>query len=66
VRIISIGEPEPHPIPKVGGFRVSCKVEIEKDGVKSIWEPYGAGVRQVYGQPGRWDIHGGVSPPGQD
>lgn len=60
VRIISIGEPEPHPIPKVGGFRVPCKVEIEKEGVKSIWEPYGAGVRQVHGRPGCWGIHGGV------
>ncbi len=58
-RIISIGEPEPHPVPGVGGYRVPCKVEIEKDGVKSVYEPYGPGVRFVPNQPGRWGIHGG-------
>jgi len=60
VRIISIGEPNPHPSPGVGGFMVPCKLEIEKDGIKSVYEPYGPGVRQVYGQPNRWGIHGGV------
>jgi len=60
VRIISIGEPKPHPTPGVGGFMVPCKLEIEKNGVRSVYEPYGPGVRQVYGQLGRWDIHGGV------
>ena len=62
IRIVSIGPAEPHPMPKVGGFRVPCKLEIEKDGIKSIWEPYGAGVRPQRNQPGRWGIHGGVSP----
>lgn len=60
VRIISIGEPVPHPMPGVGGFQVPCKIEIERDGVKSIYEPYGPGVRPVHGQPNRWNIHGGV------
>jgi len=60
VRIISIGEPKPHPTPGVGGFMVPCKLEIEKDGVKSEYEPYGPGVRPVHGQPNRWNIHGGV------
>ncbi len=60
VRIISIGDPVPHPSPRTGGFQVPCKIEIEKDGVKSVYEPYGPGVRQVYGQPERWNIHGGV------
>jgi len=60
VRIISIDEPKPHPTPRVGGFMVPCKLEIEKDGVKSVYEPYGPGVRAVYGQPNRWNIHGGV------
>ena len=60
IRIVSIGEPVPHPIPGVGGFRVPCKLEIEEDGIKSIYEPYGPGVRRVHGQPHRWDIHGGV------
>jgi hypothetical protein len=61
VRIISVGEPKPHPSPGVGGFMVPCKLEIEKDGVKSIYEPYGPGVRPIHGQPNRWGIHGGVT-----
>jgi len=60
VGIISIGEPVPHPTPGVGGFQVPCKIEVEKDGVKSVYEPYGPGVRPVHGQPERWNIHGGV------
>jgi hypothetical protein len=60
VRIVSIGEPTPHPTPGVGGFMVPCQLEVEKDGVKSIYEPYGPGVRPVYNRPERWNIHGGV------
>jgi hypothetical protein len=60
VRIISIEEPVPHPTPGVGGFQVPCKIEVERDGVKSIYEPYGPGVRPLHGQPNRWSIHGGV------
>ncbi|OHB60764.1 MAG: hypothetical protein A2167_07090 [Planctomycetes bacterium RBG_13_46_10] len=60
VRIISIGEPVPHPDPGVGGFQVPCKIEVERDGAKSIYEPYGPGVRPVHGQPDHWNIHGGV------
>jgi len=61
VRIISIGEPQPHPSSGVGGFIVLCKLEIEKDGVRSVYEPYGPGVRPIHGQPNRWGIHGGVT-----
>jgi hypothetical protein len=60
VRIISIDEPKPHPSQGVGGFMVPCKFEIEKDRIKSVYEPYGPGVRPVRGQPNRWNIHGGV------
>ncbi len=60
LRIVSISEPIPHPYPGVGGFKVHCEIEIEKDGVKSILKPYGPGVRPVHGQPDRWNIHGGV------
>jgi hypothetical protein len=60
VRIISIGEPKPHPSPRVGGFMVPCKLEIEKDGIRSVFKPYGPGVRLVHGRPDRWSIHGGV------
>jgi hypothetical protein len=60
VQIVSIGEAVPHPITGVGGFQVPCKIEIEKNGVTSIYEPHGPGVRPVHGQPDRWGIHGGV------
>jgi len=60
IRIVSIGEPKPHPTPSVGGLMVPCQLEVEKNGVKSIYEPYGPGVRPVYNQPERWNIHGGV------
>ncbi len=60
IRIISISEPKPHPTQGVGGFMVPCKLEIEKDGVRSVYEPYGPGVRPVRSQPTRWNIHGGV------
>lgn len=62
VRIISIGEPTPHPIPGIGGLRVPCKIEIEKDGVRSVWEPYGPFVRTTHKEMTnpRWEIHGGL------
>jgi len=62
IRIISIGEPTPHPIPGIGGLRVPCKIEIEKDGVKSVWEPYGPFVRTTHKKMKnpRWEIHGGL------
>jgi hypothetical protein len=60
VRIVSISEPKPHPSPGVGGFLVPCQLEIEKNGVRSLYEPYGPGVRPVRDQLNRWDIHGGV------
>ncbi|MHC4170287.1 MAG: hypothetical protein ACYSWQ_25370 [Planctomycetota bacterium] len=61
LRIISIDEPKLHPTPGVGGFMVPCKLEIEKDGIKSVYEPYGPGVRPVPGRPNRWSIHGGIT-----
>ena len=63
VRIVSIGAPQPNPTPGVGGFLVPCQLEIETNGVKSIYTPWGPGVRPVYNQPSRWAIHGGVTQP---
>jgi len=63
VRIVSIDEPKPHPIPGVGGFVVPCEVELQaEDGTKSIWKPYGPAVRPVdlESQPHRWNLHGGI------
>jgi hypothetical protein len=62
LRIVSMDKPTPHPMPEVGGLRVPCKIEIEKDGVKSVWEPFGPFVRTIHrqGEPPRWEIHAGL------
>lgn len=57
IRIISIGEPEPHP--KMSALYVPCTVEIEENGKISQWHPKHSYVRQVHGQPERWEIIGG-------
>jgi len=60
LRIISIGSAAPHPIPETQGLVVPCTVEIEKDGNISEWRLDRLGVRQVFNQPGRWTIFGGI------
>ena len=57
IRIISIGEPVPKP--QMGGLYVPCTVEIEENGEISQWQPKHSYVRQVHGQPDRWEITGG-------
>ena len=60
LRIISVGPVAPHPNPRTKGLIVPCVVEIEKDGEISEWKLDQLGVRQVYNQPGRWTIFGGI------
>ena len=60
LRIISVGPVAPHPNPNTGGVVVPCTVEIEKDGQISQWKLERLGVRQVFNQPGRWTIFGGI------
>jgi len=60
LRIISIGPAGPHPNPATGGLVVPCTIEIEKAGKKSLWKLERLGVRQVFNQPGRWTIFGGI------
>ena len=57
IRIISIGKPVPHSL--TGGLYVPCTVEIEENGEISQWQPEHSYVRQVHGQPDRWEIIGG-------
>lgn len=59
LRIIEIGQAEPHPIPATRGLVVPCKVEIEVEGQRSEKE-FRPGVRPVYNQPDRWDVFGGI------
>jgi len=63
VKIVSIGEPQPQPIPGVGGYVVSCKVEVQNaDGGTSIKDFPAVAVRPVdkNQHPDRWNIHGGI------
>lgn len=60
LHIISIGSVVPHPNPRTQGLVVPCVVEIEKDGEISEWKLDQLGVRQVYNQPDRWAIFGGI------
>jgi hypothetical protein len=59
-KIVSVGPVKPHPMPETKGVIVPCTLEIEKDGqlVQQTFDRIG--VRQVYNQPGRWDIFGGI------
>jgi len=57
LRIVSIGEPVPRSVG--GGFYVPCTVEIEENGKINQWRPQHSYVRQVHGQPDRWEIIGG-------
>ena len=58
IRIISIGEPTPYE--KNRSLKVPCKIEVESDGEIRVAEPRGPFVRQVYNQPERWSICGGI------
>jgi hypothetical protein len=62
LRIISIGSAGPHPNPETKGLVVPCTVEVEvqRDGQIREWKLDQLGVRQVYNQPGRWTIFGGI------
>ncbi len=57
LRVNSIGEPEFHE--KTGALRVPCKIEAQRRGetAEVDMKPL---VRQVYQQPGKWEIIGGI------
>jgi len=66
IRIISIDKPVPcGESGRCGddhyctGVHVNCEVEIEENGKISLWKPRCVAVRQVHGQPERWQIISG-------
>jgi hypothetical protein len=66
IRIISIDKPVPcGESVQCGddhyctGVHVTCEVEIEESGKTSLWKPRCVAVRQVHGQPDRWQIISG-------
>jgi len=60
VEILSIGPVQPHPNPQTGGVVVPCRLKVQKDGQIEEMAFERLGVRQVYNQPGRWTIFGGI------
>lgn len=60
LRIISVGPVEPHPDSDTRGVVVPVTVEFEKDGQVIEYTLDELGIRQVYNQPGRWTIFGGI------
>jgi hypothetical protein len=60
IEIVSVGPVQPHPNPQTGGVIVPCTLKVEKDGRIEEMSFDRLGVRQVYNQPGRWTIFGGL------
>jgi hypothetical protein len=60
LHVVSVGEPQPHSMPGVGGYQVPCEVEVELDGKKEIMKKPHIAVRESREQPGYWYIHGGI------
>lgn len=60
IEIVSVGPVMPHPNPQTGGVVVPCTLKGEKDGKTEELKFDRIGVRQVYNQPGRWTIFGGI------
>ncbi len=60
LRIVSVGPAGPHPVPETKGLVVPCILEIDNDGQTIQWKRDQIGVREVYNQPGRWTIFGGI------
>jgi hypothetical protein len=59
-KIISVGPVQPHPKPETKGVIVPCTIEYEMNG-QTLQRTFDhIGVRQVYNQPGRWTIFGGI------
>ena len=66
MRIVSIDKPVPCSDAKqcgddhfCTGLHVTCEVEIEENGKISLWKPRCVAIRQLHGQPERWQIISG-------
>lgn len=60
LEIVSVGPVQPHPNPETGGVLVPCTLKIEENGKFVEQTITTIGVRQVYNQPNRWTIFGGL------
>lgn len=61
VSIVSVGPVQTHPKPETQGLLVPCVLEVKQADGQTVQVPFEhIGVRQVYNQPGRWTIFGGL------
>lgn len=60
IEIVSVGPVQPHPNPGTGGVVVPTTLKIERNGQVEEMTFDRLGVRQVYNQPGRWTVFGGL------
>ena len=58
VEIVSIGEPSTTSIKRM--LKVPCVLKVVEDGQVKEWSPHGPFVKELHGQPGRWEISGGI------
>lgn len=59
VRIVSVGDPKPHPDTRTRFVQVPCEVEFKVKG-KIHTKKFMPNIRPVEGQPDRWLIGGGI------
>jgi hypothetical protein len=59
LRIVSVGEPTPHPDARTRFVQVPCEVELRVDGQTHV-KKFMPNIRPVEGQPDRWLIGGGI------
>lgn len=59
LRVVSVGDPTPHPDVRTRFVQVPCEVEIRVDGNTDV-KKFMPNIRPVEGQPDRWLIGGGI------
>lgn len=59
LRIISVGDPTPHPNPRTKFLQVPCEVELRVEGETRV-KTYVLCIRAIYNKPDRWSIDGGI------
>lgn len=59
VRIVSIGQPTPHPDARTRFLRVPCEIDIRM-GEETRIQKFMPLIRAIEGQPDRWAIDGGI------
>lgn len=59
LRIVSVGDPTPHPNVLTRFLQVPCEVELRVEGQTHV-KKFMPNIRAVYNQPDRWAIGGGI------